>query len=608
MAEEEAEPAPEPPAAGFVPPQQTPKEAVPSPVSAAQAAEDPVPVPVADTKAGAGVASAGEGYHLTLDEAVELAVQNNLALMQARLSDRLSDVSVREAWAQYYPEFGASMTHSNSRRSGRETGDGATTVSGSVSQRSPWGTSVEFSLSESRSKVDSDTASGGVGLSVRQPLWKGLGTDVGLAGIRSARISRLISRGALDLATQNLIFDVRTAYTVIIRNIQNREVTRQAVTSSRAFLELTRARYKAGQVTQLDVFNAEVQLNSRELDLVRNDTGVEAAFDRLKQLLDLDLQEPLRVDAPVLDFGETPQEGVTKTIASEERAGVVRLESKREGQEQGERKVLFTATRYDESVILKEALDNRIDLLNARRDLALQKLTAMLRKDGLGHQIDLSGSVGRNHAGRTLFEGDNGGEVLEWSAGISASVPWGKISDRAAYERALVGLQRIEIDLKRARTDVQADVRDIMRTLRQLEKAMMISGQLVEQAKRTVTAAKISFDRGLKDSFDVIRAEDGLLAAKRDFVNNSLDYNVQLSRLEVVVGKPTGRVDLSGQSVGGRIETKLPESLQNRPLPKPAPEAEPRPEDDPLNRSREYREDYHPKHKDPAIIERDADD
>jgi outer membrane protein TolC len=274
----------------------------------------------------------------------------------------------------------------------------------------------------------------------------------------------------------------------------------------------------------------------------------------------------------------------------------------------GEPIVLFLATHYDESVILKEALENRIDLLNSRRTLAVQKLQSLLQKDGLGHQVDLVGSFGRANTGRSILEADNGKEVNSWSAGINAVFPWGKIRDRAAYERALLALEKSEIDLKLARTGVQADVRNIMRLLRENEKGMLIEGQRVEQAKRSVAAAQISFDRGLKDSFSVIQAEDALLAAKRDFISRKLDYVVELAQLELIVGKPTGRVDMAGQSVGGLIDAKLPAEIQSRGLPKPAPEAEPRPEEDPFNKSREYRKDYKAGDSKATVIKEEAPD
>lgn len=573
---------------------------------------DQPPTPAAqdkekEPKAGNGnVASAGSGYHLALEEAIELAIQRNLNLLETRLSDRLSDIGVRESWAQYYPTFNAGLNHGNSFSTGHKTGDGLTTVTGGLTQQSPWGTQLGFSLSDTYSPTTASNA-GAASLNFRQPLWKGAGTDVGLAAIRTARINRLMSRDSLEASVQQLIFAVRSDYANIIRAIQNLEVDRQGVRSDQSFLALTNARYKAGQVTKLEVFNAEVQLHADELTVVNDAGALELAFDRLKELLDLDLREALRVDAPVVDFGEKELPDGDMVISSNEATGTVYLQKVlKDGPPVGEQTVLFRATHFDESVVLQEALNNRLDLLNARRALAVQKLQALLNKDGLGHQIDLVGSLGRTTTGRSILEADNYMESNAWSVGLSATFPWGKIRDRAAYERALLALEKAEIDLKLANTAVQADVRNTLRTLRTFEKGSLIGGQQVEQAKLAEKAAKVSFDRGLKDSFNVIQAEQALLAAKRNFVNTTLDYTVQLAQLELSVGKPTGRVNLKGDSVGGMVESRLPESLRNRELPKPAPNAEPRPEDDPFSRTPEYRKDYKAD-KDKILIEKPAD-
>jgi outer membrane protein TolC len=594
----------------------------PAPVNTSTAGQEPRAVLVADppapqnkekeAKAGDGeTASAGSGYHLSLEEAIELAIQKNLNLLESRLNDRASDIGVREAWAQYFPTFNSGLNHSNSFSTGSHTGDGLTTISGGLTQQSPWGTQLGFSLSDTVSQTTGLDA-GSASASLRQPLWKGAGTDVGLRDIRTARISRLISRGTLEMATQSLIFNVRTAYANIIRAIQSREVDRHAVQSAQKFLKLTEARFKADMITKLDLFNAEVQLRSRELDVVADERTLELTLDKLKQLLDVDLEENLQVDAPIVDFGEGAEPELDNVIMSDDATGTIYLQKMTKGDMTkgikpvpvGERGAVLTqATHFDESVILNEALNNRLDLLNSRRSLAIQKLQALFSKDGLGHQIDLVGSFGRTTSGRSILEADNGKESNSWSAGISATFPWGKIKDRAAYERALLALEKAEIDLRLARTQVQADVRDIMRALRQNEKGMLIGGQLVEQAKRTAIATQVSFDRGLKDSFNVIQAEDALLAAKRDFINRKLDYVVQLAQLELTVGKPTGRVDLAGQSVGGMVDSKLPEELRSRGLPKPASQAEPRPADDPFSKTREYRQDYKAD-KDKLIIDK----
>jgi len=594
------------------------------PVSTSNSGEESRAVLVADppasqdkgkeSKAGNGtVASAGSGYHLTLDEAVELAIQKNLNLLESRLGDRLSDISVRESWAQYFPTFNAGLSHGNTFSTGVTTPEGLSTVTGGLTQQSPWGTQLGFSLSGTYSPTTGSNT-GAAALNLTQPLWKGAGTDVGLAAIRTARISRLMSRDSLELAVQQLIFNVRNAYSDIVRAIQNLEVDKQGVRSDQRFLALTSARFKAGQVTQLDVFVAEVQLRTDELTVVNGQADLELAFDKLKELLDVDLHETLRVDAPIMDFGENekPPPDWKMAIFSDEATGAVYIQKvpkDKNGADLtpvGPQTVLFQATHFDESVILQEALNNRLDLLISRRALAAQKVQTLLSKDGLGHQIDLVGSFGRNTTGRSITEADNGKESNAWSAGLNATFPWGKIKDRAAYERALLALEKAEITLKLARTAVEADVRNTLRTLVTGEKGLLIGGQQVEQAKLAENAAIVSFDRGLKDSFQVIQAQQALLAAKRNFVNSTLNYTVQLAQLELSVGKSTGRVNLKGDSVGGLVESKLPESLRNRELPKPAPNAESRPEDDPFSKTPEYRKDYKAD-KDKILIDKPAD-
>ena len=545
-----------------------------------------------EAKAGNGnAAAAGSGYRLSMEEAIELAIQRNLNLLESRLADRTSDIGVREAWAQYYPTFTPTLAHSNSFSTGSPTGDGLTTLGGGVAQQLPWGTQLNFALSDTASQTTGKNA-GSATFSADQPLWKGAGTDVGLAAIRTARINRLISRGSLEAATQQLIYSVRSAYYNVIMDLQNCEVDNQAISSAQLFLDMTGARLKAGQITPLDVSNAQLQLSSRKGQLASDQSVLGTALFDLKRLLDVDLNEKIQVDVESLDFGEKVEPGLSKVIVPEEATGTVYLKVTKDDKPVGEPKVLYQAVHFDESVVLREALNSRIDLLNARRAVALQKVQALLNQNGLGHQIDLVGSFGRTTTGRSVLEADNGKEANAWSAGVNATFPWGKIKDRAAYERALLALDKAETDLKIARTAVEYDVRNTLGSLRAREVSVLIGGETVEQAKLTAVATRMSFDRALKDSFAVRQAEDALVQAKRDFISSKISYLVLLAQLELYVAKPTGRVDLGGLSVGGLVESKLPDTLKNRGLPKLAPEAEPQPADDPFGKAREYRQDY----------------
>jgi len=513
--------------------------------------------------------AAAPAVSLTQTECVEIALQNNLGLRLQRLTDRRSDFALDDAWAQFLPTIDASLTHSGSIAGGKDTN--STSLGFGVTQRSPWGTTVSVSGAETENHGwTGPSRTSSFGIDVSQPLWRGFGTDVGKFEIRSARLNKLISRGSLELAVQDLIFRTQTAYADCIRQIRNMEVNKRAVKSAQVFLRLTQVREKAGQQTRLDVYNAEVQLADRQLAVISNQRALEQAYDTLKRIMDVDLEEDVGVKSQSVEFGENAPEGEDHTLESDEEAGTVKLVKRKGGKELGEPEVMFQAQHFDDTKVLSEARTNRVDLLNSKRNIALQQLNALLQKDGLGQQVDLTAGYGRSGTSRYwsrthAFEND------EYSIGLNYSIPWGKVRDKSAYKRALLSIEQAEIELKDVSNQVHQEVRNVLRTLREAEKSILIQAKKVEQAKRSVDAERIRFERGLKDSFDVITAEDSLLEAKRSFINRTVEYVVRLDELQLVIGAPTGRVDLSAKTPGGGVRTGLPETLTPDRTPRLAP-------------------------------------
>lgn len=272
-----------------------------------------------------------QGILLLLNECVEIAIQNNLNLKLSRLNDRSSDYDVRIAWSQFFPTFNESLLHSNGSGVGRRgaSADGTVSLSSGVTQQSPWGSKLNFVYDETRSNFNNAERS--VTTNISQPLWKGAGTDVGLAQMRTARINRLIARGNLELDTQGLIFQVRSDYAAVIQQLQQRDVLRDAIKSAQKFLEFTEARQKAGNETRLDVSQARLQLRTRELDLVVVERALESAYDALKQIMDVDLEEHVLVAVTPVDFGDIPPEEMpdeeksVDVLETDEAEGIVYL-------------------------------------------------------------------------------------------------------------------------------------------------------------------------------------------------------------------------------------------------------------------------------------------
>src|SRR5581483_6219171 len=104
------------------------------------------------------------------------------------------------------------------------------------------------------------------------------------------------------------------------------------VLTAKIFYDLTKARYDAGQVTALDVSNADVQLQNRRLVALQDLQALVAALDALKNFMDVDLEENVAVEAPVIDFGDNFEEGISKEIVINREDGVVVLEIRKKNE------------------------------------------------------------------------------------------------------------------------------------------------------------------------------------------------------------------------------------------------------------------------------------
>src|SRR5262249_27820114 len=149
-----------------------------------------------------------------------------------------------------------------------------------------------------------------------------------------------------------LIFNVRRSYCEVIRQKQNLDVDNQGVVTAKIFYDLTKARYDAGQVTALDVSNADVQLQNRRLVALQDTQALVAQLDVLKNFMDVDLEENIAVEAPIIDFGDKIEEGLNKEIVINREDGIVQLEVRKNNDLVGQPKELFRAERFDESTIL----------------------------------------------------------------------------------------------------------------------------------------------------------------------------------------------------------------------------------------------------------------
>jgi outer membrane protein TolC len=215
---------------------------------------------------------------LSLDQALELARQNNPTYLSARNDRAVADWGVRQAWASLLPSAsatgGVQWQGSGEERVGSFTSDEL----GFVDQPDYYFSSYRLGLSY---QLD--------GATLLAP---------GQAGAERTRTDATIRGAEVQLNQQ-----VTLAYLEVLRQQEEIVLAQQELERARFNLRLASAQREVGTVTPLDEQQAEVQVGRAEVTLLRGRNALETARLRLLQRVGVELDYQLRLTT---DFELTP--------------------------------------------------------------------------------------------------------------------------------------------------------------------------------------------------------------------------------------------------------------------------------------------------------------
>jgi len=251
---------------------------------------------------------------LSLDEALEIARENNPNFLLTRNDASLADWNVREAWGQLMPS--ASISGGvNWQGSGETQLPGSLTLGdlGFSDQPSYYGSNYSIGLSYSLS-------------------W------ASLLGPRQSKVDRRTTLASIDGAEANLVSQVTSAYVDLLRQEDALRIVRLQLENSEFNLRLAQGQLEVGQVSPIDVGQAEVQVGRNEVAVLQAENRVTTSRMRFLQLLglpieqdfetttDFELSEPTW-DLPTLSamaLGDNPELVARRTAAESADVGVSR--------------------------------------------------------------------------------------------------------------------------------------------------------------------------------------------------------------------------------------------------------------------------------------------
>ncbi|KAA6344071.1 hypothetical protein EZS27_008291 [termite gut metagenome] len=216
-------------------------------------------------------------FTLTLEKALEIALSDNPTIKVAGQEIELKKEANKEAYAGLFPE--ASMSGTYSRTLKKQT------------------MVMDFGGQSTTIKMGSDNTYNG-GLSIALPLfapalYKAISltkTDVDLA-VEKARSSKL-----------DMINQVTKAYYQLLLAQDGYDVLQKSYKQAEANLEMVKAGYEQGRVSEYDKIRADVQVHNLKPTLVSTSNGVVLAELQLKVLIGVNADTKIAVEGNLKDY------------------------------------------------------------------------------------------------------------------------------------------------------------------------------------------------------------------------------------------------------------------------------------------------------------------
>lgn len=454
---------------------------------------------------------------LSLDDCIQLAIQNNLDIRIEQKNPAIVRFNLEGSYGTYDPVLAAQFSRSFSMTPGTTLDNGLKTTStqfyginSSIGLRGTLPTGLSYSLTENLNR--SDVASGGpanesygssVGFTLSQPFLKDFLIDGPRLTIELNKRSLRSSESALLNQVMSVISRVEDAYYDLIYSRENLKVQVQGVELAEKSLSENKKRVEVGALAPLDEKQSEAEVAARRSDLL----SAQLALRRQQNLL-----------ASLL--GDNFREWADNTIEPKDSLKAVP-------------EMFNRAESWD------KALAKRPDLQQLRIDLERQDLTQKYRKNQLLPSLNAFGGYG--HSGRDNSPWDSMNQSLDGSSpnynwGMSLSMPLGNRTARTAFRASKEQRIQSELVLQRAEQTALIDVDNGISTAKTALELISSTRLAREFAEAALDAEQKKLENGKSTSFIVLRLQRDLTSARSSEIRALSEYNKALNNLALKEG------------------------------------------------------------------------
>lgn len=427
---------------------------------------------------------------ITLQEAIDIALENNYQLKQAENNLDLADQSLSSEYADFLPSIGGNLNGSKT-------------------------TGQQFIFDRFNEGLDpfvdvtSQSISGNVGADL--VLFDGFNNIYTLRANQQTKISR---EESLRRARENVIFTTASRYLQVLLDMQLLEIAQENLNTSQRQLEQVDAQVEVGSRPTVDLYNQEAQVANDELSVTQAENNLEISK--------LFLIRQLQID-PLGDY-----EFVVPDIEENQEAATLEM--------------------YDLSELIDQALMNRSDIKSEVADINNLRYQLKIVKGNLYPTISASAGISTRYSDQYSLAGEDvsfGDQFFDQQVnryiGFSINIPifnnWNRMYN---IQNSQVQLKNAELSLENSRLQVIQEVAQAYNDYSSYLQEFAAAEKSLVANERAFETQQQRYNVGASTLIELSQAQASYVEAQSNYTQTRYNLIFQEKLLDYYLGQFTG--------------------------------------------------------------------
>jgi outer membrane protein len=480
---------------------------------------------------------------LSIDEAVSLAMEQNLGIRIQRFDPGIQDTGISLARSAWAPAFSSTLqrnsnnTPNTSSLAGTQSivTTGTFSAGASLAQQLPWqGANYTINWNNSRFTSSDPTNTFNPRLSsnlqaiFQQPLLRNFSIDQIRQQVALSKKTRDLSDINLENVITTTLRSVRNAYWDLAYSLGNLKAQQESLALSRQSLKDNQKRVEIGTMAPIDIVQAQAEVATNESSVIVAEAAIKQAQDNLRAL--------------VLDPA-TPEFWNVTFEPSDAPA--------------------FDARAIDLDAAVRNALDKRTDVRGAKNALEQSDINIKFYNNQVKPDVNAQVTYGAVGVAGTQLQGGYNpitntttpiesiarsyGSALgdaftnaypQWAFGVQIGYPLGANTAHANLARVKLEYDQAQAQLKNMQLQVVTQVRTAARNVQSNQQLVQSARASRELQEKKLEAEEKKLAAGMSSPFFVVQAQRDLSLARTVEIRAISDYNKSLVDFEAVQQVP----------------------------------------------------------------------